>query len=137
MGAQKREGGAGCVGRQVVGRNDLTGPEGRGALVGDASLEAGAGHRTVTAPWRDQAVLGKARDEGLGVPVAEGGMIEQARADGGAAGGLAKAGLQAGFVDEDQPFQHVGHIRLEGSDPDLSPRGRLGPQDFAGAPRFS
>ena len=72
LGAQEREGGAGCVGRQVVGRNDLTGPEGRGALVGDASLEAGAGHRAVTAPWRDQAVLGKACDEGLGVPVAEG-----------------------------------------------------------------
>jgi len=64
--------------------------------VRELKLEAGAVHRTVKDPWRDQAVLGKARDEGLGVPpltvcrqtvsgqrVAEGGMIDQARADGG------------------------------------------------------
>ena len=50
LGAQKREGGAGLVGRQVVGHNDLTGPEGRGEMVLDLSLEAGAVHRTVKDP---------------------------------------------------------------------------------------
>jgi len=39
--------------------------------------------------------------------------------------------------DEDQPFQHVGHVGLEGFDPDLSPLGHRGPQDFAGVQRFS
>jgi len=42
--------------------------------------------------------LGKARDEGLGVPVAEGGVVDQALADGGPAGGLDEVGLQAGFA---------------------------------------
>jgi len=60
-----------------------------------AAATSGSGGRR---RWRDEAVPGKARDEGLGVPVAEGGMVDQARADGGPADGLDKVGLQAGFV---------------------------------------
>ena len=85
---------------------------------------------------RDQPVLGKTRDEGLGVPVAEGRVVDQALADRGPAGGLDKVGLEAGFVNEHQPFQHVGHLRLEGFDPGPAPLGHVGPQDFAGQQRF-
>ena len=85
---------------------------------------------------RDQPVAPKARDKSLGVPVAEGGMVDHALADGGPAGGLDKVGLEAGFVNEHQPFQHVGHLRLEGFDPNPAPLRDLWPQDFAGAQRF-
>ena len=85
---------------------------------------------------RDQPVAPEARDEGLGVPVAEGRVVDQALADGGPAGGLDKVGLEAGFVNEHQPFPHVGHVRLEGFDPGPTPLGHVGPQDFAGQQRF-
>jgi len=45
--------------------------------------------------------MGEARDEGMGVPMAERGVVDQALADRSPAGGLDKVGLQAGFVDED------------------------------------
>ena len=136
MGAQQVTGATGFVGRQVVGHDNLSGPQSRGELVRDVGVEAVPVHRPVKNPWRDQAVLGKACDEGLGMPVAEGSVVDQARADGGPAGGFDKVGLQTGFVDEDQPFQHLGHVRLEGFDPGLAPLGHLGPQDFAGQQRF-
>jgi hypothetical protein len=66
----------------------------------------------------------------------ERGMVDQALADRGPSGGLDKVGLQAGLINEDQPFQHVGHVRLEGFDPEPSPLGHLWPQDFAGEQRF-
>lgn len=80
--------------------------------------------------------MGKTCDEGLGVPVAEGGMVDQALSDRGPAGRLDEVGFQARFIDEDQPFQHVGHVRLAGFDPDPAPLRHLGPQDFAGEQRF-
>jgi len=64
LSAQEREGGTGFVGRQVVGHDDLSGLERRGELALDVSLEAGAVHRAVQNPRGDQAVLGKACDEG-------------------------------------------------------------------------
>lgn len=76
------------------------------------------------------------RSPGLGVPVAEGGMLDEALADGGPAGGLDAVGLQARLVDEHQLFQHVGHVRLEDFDPGLASLGHLGAQDFAGQQRF-
>ena len=71
-----------------------------------------------------------------GVPVTEGRVVDQALADRGPAGGLDEVGLQRGFVDEDQPFQHVGRVGLAGLNPDPAPLGHLGPQDFAGEQRF-
>ena len=101
------------------------------------------------AKGRDQPVAPKARDKSLGVPVAKGGVVDQALADGGPAGGLDKVGLQRSplgsnqwrlqwltLVDEDQPFQHVGQVRLKGFDPGPAPLGHVGPQDFAGQQRF-
>ena len=81
--------------------------------------------------------LGVPVTEGLGVPVTEGGMVDQALADRGPARGLDEVGFQARLIDEDQPFQHVGHVRLAGLDPDPAPLRHLGPQDFACEQRFS
>ena len=124
------------VGRQVVGHDDMSGPEGGREFVQDVGLEAVAVHRAVEHPGGHQAVAAKAGDKGLGVPVAEGGMVDQARADRGPAGGLDEVGLEAGLVNEDQPFQHVGHVRLEGFNPHPASLGHVGAQDFAGEQSF-
>ena len=80
--------------------------------------------------------MAKACNEGLGVPVAEGRMVDEALADGGPAGGLNEVGLQARLVDEDQHFQHVGHVGLACLNPDPAPLGDVWPQDFAGEQRL-
>ena len=83
LGAQQVMDATGFVGRQGVGHDNLSGPEGRSELVRDVGLETVPVHRTVKDPRCHQTILGKARDKGLGVPVAEGGMVDQALADGG------------------------------------------------------
>ena len=71
-----------------------------------------------------------------GVPVAEGDMVDQARADRSPACGLDEIGLQRSLVNKDKHLQHVGHIRLADFHP-VSPRLRhVGPQLFAGDQRF-
>ena len=40
------------------------------------------------------------------------------------------------FIDEDQPFQHVGHVGLALFNPDPSRLGHVGAQLFAGEQRF-
>ena len=67
-------------------------------------------------------------------------MVDQARPDRGPAGGLDEVGLErssAGVsipridplsrldIDEHQHFQHVGHIRLAGVNPDPAPLGHV------------
>ena len=102
----------------------------------DVGVEAGAVHRAVEHPGGDHAILGQARDEGLRVPMTERGMVDQALADGGPAGGLDEVGLQAGLINEHQSFQHVGHVRLARLNPHPAPLGDVGPQDLAGQQRF-
>ena len=134
--AQEFDGVRGFVRGEVVGDNDLAGFEGRGQFVFGIGIEAGAVHRTVQHPGGDQASRAETRDEGLGVPVAEGGVVDEALADRGPAGGLDEVGLERSFVDEDQPFQHVGHFRLAGFNPDPAPLGHVGAQLFAGEQCF-
>ena len=136
LGAQQVDDLARFVGRQVVGHHDLSRTQRRGEFAHDIGLETVAVHRTVQNPGGDQSVMGEARDEGLGVPVAEGRMVNQALSHRSPAGGLDEVGLEARLVDEDQPFQHVGPVRLAGFDPDPAPLGHLGSQDFAGEQCF-
>ena len=63
-------------------------------------------------------------------------MVDETLADRSPAGGLDEVGLQARLIDEDEPFQHVGHVGLAGLNPDPAPLGHVGPQDFAGEQRF-
>ena len=102
----------------------------------DVGVEADAVHCAVQHPRGDQAVLAQTRDEGLGMPVAEGGMVDQTLTDRGPTGGLDEVGLEGGFIDEDQHFQHVGHVWLAGLDPCPAPLGHVGTQLFAGEQRF-
>ena len=117
-------------------RKDLSGFEGRSELVLDIGVEARPVHRAVEHPRGDQAVLGEARDERLCIPVSEGGVVDQAHPDRGPAGGLDEVGLQGRLIDEDQHFQHVGHVRLALLDPDPARFGHVGPQLFAGEQSF-
>ena len=101
---QQLDSAAGFVGRQVVGHDDLSGPERWSEFARDVGLETVAVHCTVEHPGCDQPVMGKTCDEGLGVPVAEGGMVDQALSDRGPAGRLDEVGFQARLIDEDQPL---------------------------------
>lgn len=136
LGAQKFDGSRRLMRRQVVGDDALARPQRRGELALDVSIKAVAVHRTVQDPGCDQAVMAKACNKGLGVPVAEGRMVDEALADGCPAGVLDEVGLQARLVDEDQHFQHVGHVGLACLNPDPAPLGDVWPQDFAGEQRF-
>ena len=110
--------------------------KGGGQFVFDVGIEARPVHRAVEHPRGDQAVCAKPGDEGLGVPVAEGGMIDEASADRGPARGLDEVGLERGLVNKDQHLQHVGHVRLARLNPDPARLGHVGPQLFAGEQRF-
>ena len=65
-----------------------------------------------------QGILTQGGDEGLGVPVAKRRVIYQALANRCPAGCLYHVGLERGFVDKDEPFQMVAHIRLSACDPE-------------------
>lgn len=102
-----------------------------GANSSDIGLDAVIVHSTIQNPGSDQPVTGKARDEGLGVQVAEGRMVDQEHPDWSPARGLDEVGIEARLVDKNQPFQHVGYVMLPGFVPDPARLGHVGPQDFA------
>ena len=134
--AQKFDGARGFVGGEVVGNDDLAGPEGRGQIVLDVGFETVAVHRAIEHPGRHDAVATKACNEGLSMPVAEGGMVDQALADRGPARGLHEVGLEARLVNENQPFQHVGKLWLACLNPDPLSLSHVGAQLFAGEQCF-
>lgn len=59
-------------------------------------------------------------NEGLGVPVAEGGMVDQTRAFERPARGLRHVRLERGLIDETDAGQQVTHERLPPCDPDMA-----------------
>ena len=136
LGTQHREGLGRLVRGEIVGHDDLSGPEGRGQLTRNVGVETFAIHRAVEHPGCDQTVAAEACDERLSVPVAKGRMIDQTLADRGPAGGLDEIGFQARLIDEDKPFQYVGHVGLVGFGPDTAPFGHVGSQGFTGEQGF-
>lgn len=108
------------VGRQVVEDDHIAGLQGRGQLGLDIKLEQLSIHRTLDHPWRIQTVVAQGGDKGLGVPVAEGRMVDKARAFFRPAGGLRHVRFQGRFVDETDARQQVAHERLAPCDPDMA-----------------
>ena len=59
--------------------------------------------------------------------MAERGVIDEPFAAWSPAGALGHVGLQPGFVDKGEPFQHMRHKRLTAGDPMVALLGHLGP----------
>jgi len=67
-------------------------------------------HRPVDDPRGVEAVMAQGRDKGLGAPVAERGMIDQALPTGRPARRLGHVCLDRGLIEESQSFQVVGPL---------------------------
>lgn len=114
-------GGAGAlVARQVVEDDHVTGAQGRHQLGFDIEVEHFPIHRAVDHPRSIEAVMAQGTDEGLGAPMPERRVIDQALPAWGPAGGFGHVGLERRFVDEGQSFQMPGHEGLAFADPDAA-----------------
>ena len=71
---------------RLVEKGDLT--------LDEIVAEMASVHGPVQHPRRDQSVVAEARDEGLGIPVAEGGMVDEPLTDQRPASGLDEVGLE-------------------------------------------
>ena len=124
------------MGGQVVQNDDVALLQRWGELGAHVGLEDRAVHRGVDDPRRDQRAAAQSGDEGLGLPMAEGGLGAKTFALGGAA---ARAGhLRGGscLVDEDQPLRLEPHLGLPLSHPFLARLAHVGPIAFAGLKAF-
>ncbi len=90
------------VAAQIVQDDDVARREGWGQDLLDIEHEEFAVDGTVDHPWRVDAVVAQGGDEGLGLPVAEGGVGLQAFAPHPPAAQGRHVGLHPGFVDEHQ-----------------------------------
>ena len=79
---------------------DIAPLQGQGQLGSDIAVKDVAVYRPVDDPWRVQPVMAQRGDEGLGLPVAEGGVIDQTHPAGRPSSRLGHIGLQGGFVNE-------------------------------------
>ena len=105
---------------QVVKNDNIASTQRRHQLGCDVEIEHLRVHSPVEDPGCVHPVMAQRSDKGLGAPVAEGRMIDQALPAWGPAGGLGHVGLDRGFVNEGQPFQMVGHEGLAFGDPDTA-----------------
>ena len=108
----------GFVAGEVVEDDDVSGTQRRDQLGLDVEIEELAVDRAVDDPGRVEPVMKSSRDEGLGLPVTKGGVIDQTRPAWCPSGGLGHVGLERCFVDETYACQHVTHEGLPVSDPD-------------------
>ena len=100
--------------------HDIAFVQGRGQLGFDVEVEEFAVYRPTDDPGRVQPVMAQRGDEGLGLPVAEGGVTYQTRPTGGPSGGFGHVGLERDLVDERQSCQPVTHEGLAAVDPDIA-----------------
>ena len=109
-----------AVGGEVVEDHDIALLQGRGQLGFDIEVEEFAVYWPTNDPGRVQPVMAQGGDEGLGLPVSEGGVIDQTRPAGGPSCRLGHVGLERGFVDKPYACQHVTHEWLAAVDPDIA-----------------
>ena len=86
----------------------------------DMEVEKLPVHCTVDQPGGIQPIMAQGSNEGLGVPMAKGCMVDQALTSRAPVGGLDHVGLDRGLVDEAQPCQHVPHAGLAARDPGMA-----------------
>ena len=120
----------------VFPTNDVSLVQGRDKLGLDVEVEEFVVHRAVDHPGRVQPVMAQGGDEGLRLPVAEGGVVHQARATGCPSGRLGHVRLERRFVDKSQSWQNVTHERLAATGPDLTGQCNFRPLLLDGAQIF-
>ena len=123
------------MGGEVVQDHDISLVQGRGQLGFDVEVEEFPVYRPADDPRRVQPIMAQCGDEGLGLPMAKGRVIDQTRSAWGPSSGLGPVGLErssAGVsipridpfsridINKCQPCQHVAHEGLPVSDPDLA-----------------
>ena len=91
--------------------------QGRGQLGFDMEVEDFAVYRATDHPGRVKPVMAQGGNEGLGLPVAEGGVVDQTRPAWRPSCGLCHVGFERGFVDERQSCQHVTECERQAIDP--------------------
>jgi hypothetical protein len=91
---------------------------------------------TIDDPGGIQPVMAQGGDEGLGLPVAKGCMVDEARAFGRPPGGFGHIRLERGLVDKTYVRQQVTHERLTSCNPDMARLPDLRPLLFGGLEVF-
>ena len=117
---QDRGGFRAFVGGEVVQYHHVALLQGRGQLGLDIEVEEFPVHCPTDHPGRVQPIMAQGGDEGLGLPVAKGRVIDQTRPAGCPSGRLDHVGLERCLVDKCQPCQHVAHEGLTLANPDLA-----------------
>jgi hypothetical protein len=95
--------GCGLMRAEIVHDHEITGRSGRCEPLLDIDVEALAVDRLVQQPRRRDAIPAQGGQKRHGVPMAEGGFAQPARAFGRPASERRHIGLGPGLVDEDQP----------------------------------
>ena len=103
---------------EVVEDDDVAGPQGGRELGGDVDLECRAIHGALDDPGGDEFIAAQARDEGLGLPLAEGRIDRDEPLSARAPPAQGRhVGLDAGLIDEDEPCGLIAHQGLTLVDP--------------------
>ena len=113
------------VARQVVEDDHIAGTQGRHQLGLDIEVEHFPIHRSVYHPRGIEAVMAQGTDEGLGAPMPERRVIDQALPARGPASSLGHVGLERCFVNKCWSFQMPGHEGLAFADPDAAQLGHV------------
>ena len=96
--------------RQVVEDDHIAGTQGRHQLGFDIEVEHFPVHRSIDHPRGIEAVMAQGTDEGLGAPMPERRVIDQALPAWRPAGGLGHVGLERCLVNKRQSFQMPGPL---------------------------
>jgi hypothetical protein len=108
------------VGRQIVQDDDIAWLEGGSELGFDVSFEDEPVHRRVDDEGRCERATAQAGDEGLCLPMSEGGLGDKPSALEAAAAQTRHFGRGSGLVQEDQPLRFKPHLRLAHARPFLA-----------------
>jgi hypothetical protein len=113
------------VARQVVEGDHVAGAQGRHQLGFDIEVKHLTIHRSVDHPRGIEAVMAQGTYEGLGAPMPERRVIEQALPARCPAGGLGHVGLERCLIADGQSFQMPGHQELAFADPNAGQVGHV------------
>lgn len=124
------------MGWQIVEDHDVPFTQCRCQDAFDVKLEHLPIHRPIHHASGIDPIMSQTCDECLSVPAPCGSMLDQPFPELGPSAGLCHVGLEAGFIDKDEPFQMVAHEGLATRNPDGPVPRHIGPLLFAGPQIF-